>query len=44
MGQSVLVIPEDTSLYFLSATTPPGRMYAFTPGLMAPGKMVKEND
>jgi hypothetical protein len=38
-GQSVLSVPEDTSLYFLSGTYCPIRMFSFTPGVLAPGKM-----
>ena len=40
-GRSVLVVPEETSLYFLSGVTPPARVYVFTPGVLAPGKMVE---
>ena len=42
LGQSVLSIPEDTSLYFLSGTQCPTRVFLFSPGLMAPGKMTEE--
>jgi hypothetical protein len=38
-GDSVLSVPEDTSLYFFSAVDCPTRTYAFTPGMVAPGKM-----
>jgi hypothetical protein len=41
-GESVLSIPEDTSLYFFSETQCPVRVIAFTPGMLAPGKMVNE--
>jgi hypothetical protein len=41
-GESVLSVPEDTSLYFLSATHCPTRAYAFNPGMLAPGKMTDE--
>jgi hypothetical protein len=41
-GKSVLSIPEDTSLYFLSETYCPTRAYAFIPGIVAPGKMTDE--
>jgi hypothetical protein len=41
-GETVLSVPEDTSLYFLSATHCPSRVFAFTPGLVAPGKMTSE--
>jgi len=42
LGESVLSVPEDTSLYFLSSTECPTRVYGFTPGALAPGKMVRE--
>jgi hypothetical protein len=42
LGESVLSIPEDTSLYFLSHTHCPTRVYIFSPGLLAPGKMTDE--
>lgn len=42
LGQSVLSVPEDTSLYFLSGTYCPTRVYLFTPGAVAPGKMTQE--
>jgi hypothetical protein len=38
----VLVVPEDTSLYFLSKTEAPARLYFFAPGMLAPGKMTEE--
>jgi len=38
-GESVLSVPEDTSLYFFSGVDCPTRTYAFTPGMVAPGKM-----
>ncbi|HEX4001808.1 MAG TPA: hypothetical protein VHX36_04120 [Candidatus Acidoferrales bacterium] len=41
-GQTVLSIPEDTSLYFLSGMDCPIRMLEFTPGLVAPGSMTEE--
>ncbi|PYU62164.1 MAG: hypothetical protein DMG55_04890 [Acidobacteria bacterium] len=41
-GEYVLSVPEDTSLYFLSGTHCPTRVFAFTPGMVAPGKMTKE--
>jgi energy-converting hydrogenase Eha subunit B len=41
-GESVLLIPEDTSLYFLSKTHCPTRLYLFTPGALVPGKMTNE--
>ena len=42
LGQSVLSVPEDTSLYFLSDTYAPTRLFLFTPGVLAPGKMTDE--
>jgi hypothetical protein len=42
LGQSVLSVPEDTSLYFLSGTHSPTRFYSFTPGVVAPGKMTND--
>jgi hypothetical protein len=42
LGQSVLSVPEDTSLYFLSDTYCPTRVFSFTPGTLAPGKMTDE--
>ena len=42
LGQSVLSVPEDTSLYFLSGTYCPTRVYLFIPGAVAPGKMTEE--
>jgi len=41
-GEAVLILPEDTSLYFLSDTHAPTRVYAFNPGMVAPGKMTEE--
>jgi hypothetical protein len=41
-GEAVLSIPEDTSLYFLSGVDCPTRVYAFTPGVLAPGKMTDD--
>jgi hypothetical protein len=41
-GEAVLSIPEDTSLYFLSHTHSPTRVYIFSPGLLVPGKMTAE--
>jgi hypothetical protein len=41
-GESVLSVPEDTSLYFLSATHCPTRLFALAPGVLAPGKMTDE--
>jgi hypothetical protein len=42
LGQSVLSVPEDTSLYFLSGTYCPTRVFSFTPGVLAPGKMTDD--
>jgi hypothetical protein len=42
LGEYVLSVPEDTSLYFLSGTHSPSRVFAFTPGIVAPGKMTDE--
>jgi hypothetical protein len=39
LGEYVLSVPEDTSLYFLSDTYCPTRVFMFLPGIMAPGKM-----
>ena len=41
-GESVLSVPEDTSLYFLSATHCPTRLFALAPGVLVPGKMTEE--
>lgn len=41
-GEHVLSVPEDTSLYFLSDTYCPTRVFMFLPGIMAPGKMTAE--
>lgn len=41
-GETVLSIPEDTSLYFLSGTECPTRVIEFTPGVVAPGRMTDE--
>jgi len=42
LGKSVLSVPEDTSLYFLSGTYCPTRVFSFTPGVLAPGKMTDD--
>jgi hypothetical protein len=42
LGEYVLSVPEDQSLYFLSGTHCPTRVTAFTPGMVAPGKMTDE--
>jgi len=41
-GEIVLSMPEDTSLYFLAETHAPTRLYLFTPGIVAPGKMTDD--
>lgn len=41
-GESVLSVPEDTSLYFLSGEYCPTRVFQFTPGTTSPGKMTEE--
>ena len=38
-GESVLSIPEDTSLYFLAGVPCPTRVSVFAPGVLAPGRM-----
>jgi hypothetical protein len=42
IGESVLSVPEDTSLYFLSGTYCPTRVFSFTPGILAPGQMTEK--
>jgi len=42
LGELVLSVPEDTSLYFLAGVECPLRVYQFTPGAVAPGKMTNE--
>ena len=41
-GRAVLSVPEDTSLYFLSGTECPTRLFLFAPGLLVPGRMTDE--
>ena len=41
-GETVLSVPEDTSLYFLSGMNCPTRVPLFVPGVLAPGKMTEE--
>ena len=41
-GEAVLSLPEDTSLYFLSETHCPTRLWFFGPGSLAPGRMTDE--
>jgi hypothetical protein len=38
LGETVLSVPEDTSLYFFSDTVSPIYNYVMTPGALAPGK------
>jgi hypothetical protein len=38
-GTSFLSVPEDVSLYFFAGIHCPTRVYAFTPGVLAPGEM-----
>jgi hypothetical protein len=38
-GELVLSVPEDVSLYFLSGQDSPTRLFQFSPGVVAPGKM-----
>lgn len=40
--ESFLSVPEDTSLYFLAGLRCPARVYAFTPGVLSPGKMIAD--
>ena len=41
-GEMVLSVPEDTSLYFLSGTHCPTRVFQLSPGIIPPGKMTEE--
>jgi hypothetical protein len=41
-GELVLAVTEDTSLYFLSGTECPTRVFTFNPGVVAPGKMTDD--
>jgi len=41
-GRAVLSVPEDTSLYFLSGTEAPSRLYFFAPGMLVPGAMTRD--
>jgi hypothetical protein len=38
---SFLSVPEDASLYFFAGIRCPTRVYAFTPGVLAPGAMTR---
>lgn len=40
-GQSVMVLPEDTTIYFLSDLSAPSRFYELTPGVIAPGRVTE---
>jgi hypothetical protein len=42
LGESVLSVPEDTSLYFLSETHCPTRVFSFNPGMIVPGRMTSQ--
>ena len=42
LGNAVMSIPEDTSLYFFSDTQCPTRVPGFVPGVVAPGEMTDE--
>jgi hypothetical protein len=42
LGESVMSVPEDTSLYFFSGTDCPARVLVFVPGVVAPGEMTNE--
>jgi hypothetical protein len=41
-GGAVMTIPEDTALYFFSGVLCPVRVCIFTPGLVAPGRMMDQ--
>ncbi len=41
-SQSVVILPEDTSLYFLSGTLAPSRWYLVLPQVLAPGKATSD--
>jgi len=41
-GETVMTVPEDTSLYFFSGVNCPTRVFEFTPGIVAPGRMTEE--
>jgi hypothetical protein len=38
-GKTVMVLPEDTALYFLSDLSAPSRFYELTPGVIGPGEL-----
>ena len=40
-GRLVLSVPQDISLYFLSGTEAPARLYFFAPGMLVPGRMTE---
>lgn len=41
-GATFMSLPEDTSLYFLTGTSAPSRVYEFTPGILVPGAMTDQ--
>ncbi len=41
-GQKVLILPEETSLYYFSGTHSPTRWYALTPGVLGPENRERE--
>jgi hypothetical protein len=41
-GEGVLSVPEDMSLYFFAGVHCPSRVFQFTPGVVAPGKMTND--
>ncbi|MDQ3294912.1 MAG: hypothetical protein M3527_10770, partial [Actinomycetota bacterium] len=41
-GEQVMLVPEDTTLYFLAGLQAPTRASVFTPGLVTPGRMTEE--
>jgi hypothetical protein len=41
-GRRVMVVPEETMLYFLSGTAAPARVFATVPGALTPGEMTDE--
>ena len=41
-GGRIQSLPEDATLYFLSSTQAPTRVFVTTPGVLAPGKMTDE--
>jgi hypothetical protein len=41
-GESVLLLPEITGVYFLTGTSAPSRFYVLTPGVLSPGQITNE--